>query len=67
LGGWANPTGMERSSQRSAKPQRTPLKGQRFERLAEAQACLDRWDKQWADKGIRGRTKRQVATTRSCE
>lgn len=41
--------------------QRTPLKGQRFESLEEAQAYLDRWDEQWGDKRIHGRTKRQVA------
>ena len=38
--------------------QRTPLKGQRFENLEEAQGYLDRWDEQWADKRIHGRTKR---------
>ncbi|MDX2019054.1 MAG: IS21 family transposase [Deltaproteobacteria bacterium] len=41
--------------------QRTPLKGQRFETIEEAQAYLDRWDEQWADKRIHGRTKRQVS------
>ena len=41
--------------------QRTPLKGQRYETIEEAQAYLDRWDEQWADKRIHGRTKRQVA------
>ena len=37
------------------------LKGLRFERLAEAQAYLDRWDARWADTRIHGTTKRQVA------
>jgi transposase len=41
--------------------QRTPLKGLRFERLAEAQAYLDHWDARWADTRIHGTTKRQVA------
>jgi transposase len=42
--------------------QSTPLKGQRFETLAEAQAYLDRWEERWADTRIHGTTKRQVAT-----
>jgi transposase len=41
--------------------QKTPLKGQRFETLEEAQAYLDRWEENWADKRIHGTTKRQVA------
>jgi transposase len=41
--------------------QKTPLKGKKFESLAEAQAYLDRWEENWADKRIHGRTKRQVA------
>ena len=41
--------------------QSTPLKGQRFETLAEAQAYLDRWEEHWADTRIHGTTKRQVA------
>jgi transposase len=41
--------------------QSTPLKGQRFETLAEAQAYLDRWEERWADTRIHGTTKRQVA------
>jgi hypothetical protein len=41
---------------------RTPLKGQRFESLEEAQAYLDRWEANWADTRIHGTTKRQVAT-----
>jgi len=41
--------------------QRTPLKGQRFETMDEAQSYLDRWDRQWADTRIHGTTKRQVA------
>jgi transposase len=39
----------------------TPLKGLRFESLAEAQAYLDRWEQHWADTRIHGTTKRQVA------
>jgi transposase len=41
--------------------QKTPLKGLRFESLAEAQAHLDRWEERWADTRIHGTTKRQVA------
>ena len=41
--------------------QATPLKGLRFETLAEAQAYLDRWETHWADTRIHGTTKRQVA------
>ena len=41
--------------------QKTPLKGQRFESLEEAQAYLDQWESRWADTRIRGTTKRQVA------
>jgi hypothetical protein len=41
---------------------RTPLKGQRFESLEDAQAYLDRWEERWADTRIHGTTKRQVAT-----
>jgi transposase len=40
---------------------RTPLKGQRFESLEQAQAYLDRWETNWADTRIHGTTKRQVA------
>jgi transposase len=39
----------------------TPLKGQRFESLADAQTYLDRWEQHWADTRIHGTTKRQVA------
>ncbi len=39
----------------------TPLRGLRFESLAEAQAYLDRWEQHWADTRIHGTTKRQVA------
>ncbi len=39
----------------------TPLKGLRFESLAESQAYLDRWEQNWADTRIHGTTKRQVA------
>src|SRR5687768_10526360 len=41
--------------------QKTPLRGLRFESLAEAQAYLDRWETRWADTRIHGTTKRQVA------
>lgn len=40
---------------------KTPLKGQRFESLSEAQAYLDHWEERWADTRIHGTTKRQVA------
>jgi hypothetical protein len=40
---------------------KTPLKGKRFESLAEAQAYLDRWETTCADTRIHGTTKRQVA------
>jgi transposase len=40
--------------------QKTPLKGQRFESLEEAQAYLDRWEASWADTRIHGTTHRQV-------
>jgi hypothetical protein len=40
---------------------KTPLKGQRFESLAEAQAYLDHWEQKWADTRIHGTTKRQVS------
>jgi transposase len=39
----------------------TPLKGQRFESLDEAQKYLDHWEERWADTRIHGTTKRQVA------
>ncbi len=38
-----------------------PLRGLRFETLAEAQTYLDRWEAHWADTRIHGTTKRQVA------
>jgi transposase len=38
----------------------TPLKGLRFESLADAQTYLDRWEQNWADTRIHGTTKRQV-------
>jgi transposase len=41
--------------------QKTPLKGKRFESLAEGQAYLDRWEANCADTRIHGTTKRQVA------
>ena len=41
--------------------QKTPLKGQRFESLLEAQAYLDHWEERWADTRIHGTTKRQVS------
>jgi transposase len=40
---------------------KTPLKGQRFESMPEAQAYLDHWEERWADTRIHGTTKRQVA------
>ena len=39
----------------------TPLKGLRFESLAEAQNYLDHWETRWADTRIHGTTKRQVS------
>lgn len=44
-----------------AHAQGTPLRGQRFENLEQAQARLDRWEERWADTRIHGTTKRQVA------
>jgi len=41
--------------------QKTPLKGQRFEFISEAQSYLDRWEERWADTRIHGTTKRHVA------
>jgi transposase len=41
--------------------QKTPLKGQRFESMEEAQTYLDKWEERWADTRIHGTTKRQVA------
>jgi hypothetical protein len=41
--------------------QKTPLQGQRFESVEEAQVYLDRWDAHWADTRIHGTTKRQVS------
>jgi len=41
--------------------QKTPLKGQRFESLEDAQVYLDQWELRWADTRIHGTTKRQVA------
>ena len=40
---------------------KTPLKGQRFESLQDAQAYLDHWEEKWADTRIHGTTKRQVS------
>jgi transposase len=42
--------------------QKTPLKGQRFESLEDAQTYLDQWELRWADTRIHGTTKRQVAS-----
>jgi len=42
-------------------PQKTPLKGQRFESLEQAQAYLNHWEERWADTRIHRTTKRQVA------
>jgi transposase len=39
---------------------RTPLKGQRFDSLEEAQTYLDQWETRWAER-IHGTTKRQVS------
>src|SRR3954466_13891698 len=44
-----------------AHAKKTPLKGQRFQSLEEAQAYLDQWEERWADTRIHGTTKRQVA------
>src|SRR5262245_34483534 len=44
-----------------AHAKKTPLKGQRFESLEEAQAYLAHWEERWADTRIHGTTKRQVA------
>jgi transposase len=41
--------------------QKTPLRGMRFESMAEAQRYLDQWTERWADTRIHGTTKRQVA------
>ena len=41
--------------------QKTPLKGQRFESLEEAQLYLDQWETRWADTRIHGTTKKQVS------
>lgn len=41
--------------------QATPLKGQRFENLVDAQNYLDKWEERWADTRIHGTTKRQVS------
>jgi hypothetical protein len=45
----------------------TPLKGPRFESLAEAQAYLYRWEQHWAGTRIHGTTKRQVAAMFAAE
>jgi transposase len=47
--------------------QRTPLRGMRFESLAEAQRYLDHWETTWADTRIHGTTKRQVAAMFAAE
>jgi hypothetical protein len=39
----------------------SPLKGQRFESMQEAQVYLDQWEERWADTRIHGTTKCQVA------
>jgi transposase len=44
-----------------AHAQKTPLKGQKFESLEQAQAYLDHWETHWADTRIHGTTKRQVS------
>lgn len=40
--------------------QGTPLKGLRFDSLAQAQAYLDKWAERWADTRVHGTTKRRV-------
>jgi hypothetical protein len=47
--------------------QRTPLRGLRFETLADEQAYLDQWETRWADTRIHGTTKRQVAAMFAAE
>jgi transposase len=44
-----------------AHAKKTPLKGQRFETLEQAQTYLDQWEERWADTRIHGTTKRQVS------
>src|SRR5215218_7937320 len=44
-----------------AHAKKTPLKGQRFESLEQAQTYLDQWEEHWADTRIHGTTKRQVS------
>jgi transposase len=44
-----------------AHAKKTPLKGQRFESLEQAQTYLDQWEERWADTRIHGTTKRQVS------
>jgi transposase len=44
-----------------AHAQKTPLRGQNYESLAEAQTALDHWEERWADTRIHGTTKRQVS------
>jgi hypothetical protein len=41
--------------------QKTPLKGQRFDSLEQAQAYFDQWEQRWVDTRIHGTTKRQGA------
>jgi transposase len=38
----------------------TPLKGLRFESMADAQSYLDRWEQNWADTRIHGTTKARL-------
>ncbi len=57
----ATPIGRARSKSGVGHTQKTPLHGQRFESLEQAQAYLDRWETHWADTRIHGTTKRQVA------
>ncbi len=45
---------------------KTPLRGLRFERLDDAQAYLDRWERRWADTRIHGATKRRIRCHPSC-
>src|SRR5678815_1951379 len=47
--------------------QKTPLKGQRFESLEEAQTYMDNWELRWADTRIHGTTQRQAPAARAEE
>jgi hypothetical protein len=58
--------GQGSGSKRKSGIRRSPCaedaaESKKFESLEEAQAYLDHWEENWADKRIHGRTKRQVA------